>query len=233
MDECEGAALREFLCDTDLAVSEKIRRFIQYYNRARGTDADSWQVSKEEWERYEFLGDRVLNLVASELLYSQSPPCREGIMSPKMGVVSNESLAAIAERRGIDINPLVPVAIGQQQAYRNNIRGGAIEACIGAIYISAGFEATRMFVQDILAGEIERFDPSKNFVGRLQEHFQQMGQEIPEYHELSRTGPDHQPMFTYSVSDAEGRLLGTGTGSSIAEAWQMAAKQALEHLTPP
>jgi dsRNA-specific ribonuclease len=93
-------------------------------------------------------------------------------MTQKMGVVSNESLAAIAERRGIDIPLLVPAAIGQQQTYGDKIRGGAIEACIGAIYIPADFEATRAFVREFLEGEIDRYDPSANFIGRLQEHFQ-------------------------------------------------------------
>jgi ribonuclease-3 len=210
----------------------KIREFIRLFNGDAGPGSRAvWNISKEGWQRFEFLGDRVLNLVAAELLYSCTPPCREGVMTQKMGVISNESLALIAERRGIDIDGIVPAAIGQQQVYGDAVKGGAVEACIGAIYASAGFEATRTFVREILGGEIGRYDPSANYVGRLQEHFQQLGQQIPVYGELSRTGPPHQPVFTYHVCDAGGHLIGEGTGRTTTEARQAAAKQALKLLT--
>jgi len=230
MEACSGTEAGRILSDPGLQVGQKVQEFIRYYNRARGSGADSWQVSKDEWQRYEFLGDRVLNLVAAGLLYGQSPPCREGVMSPMMGVVSNESLSAIAGRRGIDITRLVPAAIGQQHAYGDAIRGGAIEACIGAMYIAAGFEATRVFVCDLLTGEIEQYDPSLNYKGRLQEYYQQIHMEKPEYREESRTGPENKRVYTCSVRDPDGRLLGTGTGSSLTKAEQAAAQEALRFL---
>lgn len=234
MDERDRTALRQILADSSLDVSGRIGAFLRIYTPNAGPGSDgTWAVSQEEWQRFEFLGDRVLNLVAAELLYSCSPPCREGEMTRKMGVVSNESLAAIAERLGLDISLLVPAAIGRQQAYGDAVKGGALEACIGAIYASAGFEATRAFVREFLEGEINRYDPSANYIGRLQEHFQQLGQQIPSYEELSRAGPDHQPVFTYGVCDPGGHLIGTGTGRTTTEARQAAAKQALEHQTHP
>ena len=51
------------------------------------------------------------------------------------------------------------------------------------------------FVRELLEGEIDRYDPSANYIGRLQEHFQQLGQPIPVYSEQSRAGPSHQPVF--------------------------------------
>ena len=230
MDDRSPEELAAVLSGPGCTVAQKIAAFIRYSNRETGTVSPVWEVSKEAWQRYEFLGDRILNLTAAELLFSGNPSSDEGTMTGKMGVVANESLAAIAGRKGVDTSLLVPAAIGQQQAYGDAIRGGAIEACIGAIFASAGFPAARAVARDFLAGEIEAYDPSANYIGRLQEHFQQSGQPVPVYAEVARTGPDHQPVFTYSVSDAEGRLLGTGTGSSTSEARQNAAKEALMAL---
>jgi ribonuclease III len=230
MDECTRAELKEILADPGFTVAQKIQTFVRFFNGETGLGPLSWQVSKEAWQRYEFLGDRILNLAAAELLFSGFPASDEGEMTRKMGVVANESLAAIAEHKGVDVALLVPAAIGQQRAYGDAIRGGAIEACIGAISDCAGFGEARAVARDFLSGEIEQYDPSANAIGRLQEYFQQRGQVIPEYREVSRTGPDHQPAFTYSVSDAEGRLLGMGTGSSLAEARQNAAKEAIVFL---
>ncbi len=230
MDDTRREATKKILCDPALTVPLKIQEFIRLYNGDAGTGTPAiWNISKDEWERFEFLGDRVLNLVAAELLFNCDPLCREGVMTQKMGVVSNESLTAIAERRGIDIPGIVPASIGQQQAYGDTVKGGAIEACVGALYFFAGFEAVRIFIREFLSGEIERYDPATNYIGRLQEYFQQRGPTVPVYEEiLPRTGPDHQLRFTFCVYDQNHTCLGKGTGASITEARQQAAKAALE-----
>ncbi|MEN6396095.1 MAG: ribonuclease III domain-containing protein, partial [Methanoregula sp.] len=180
MDDAHRATLEKILNDPSLTVPLKIQEFIRLYNENAGTGSPlAWNVSKEEWQRFEFLGDRVLNLVAAEFLYLHDPSCREGVMTKKMGVVSNESLAAIAEHRGIGIPLIVPVAIGQQQAYGDAVKGGAIEACVGAMYLCAGFESARVFVRELLSGEIERYNPLTNYIGRLQERYQQQGLPLP------------------------------------------------------
>ncbi|MFA7695197.1 MAG: putative dsRNA-binding protein [Methanoregula sp.] len=234
MDEPDRAALQKTISDPVVPVSQKIREFIGQYNRAAGTSAASWQVSKEAWQRYEFLGDRILNLAAAELLFCGSPAGNEGEMTQKMGVVANESLAAIAEHKQVEVSLLIPAAIGQQQVYGDAVKGGAIEACIGAISVCAGYKAARVVARDFLSGEIERYDPSANFIGRLQEYFQQQGLPLPVYEEISRTGPSHQPVFTFRVcSGKDLTCLGKGTGCSTTEARQAAAKRAMETLTHP
>ncbi len=232
MDEIQRTALRQILENPAIPVSSKIREFIRLFNGNADQDCTAaWGISTEEWQRFEFLGDRVINLVAAELLYSHDPPCREGAMTKKMGVVSNESLAMIAERGGVDVAGIVPAVIGQQQAYGDAVRGGAVEACIGAMYACAGFEATRALVRELLAGEIERYDPSTNYIGRLQEYFQQHGQLVPLYEEIRpRSGPVHQPRFRFGVYDGNHILLGEGTGSSSTEARQAAARAALDAI---
>lgn len=235
MDDKDCSALKGIISDPTLAVPEKVAGFIRLFNGDAGPgDPVVWNVSKEEWQRFEFLGDRVLNLVAAEQLYFRAPPSREGLMTQKMGVVSNKSLAAIAKRRGIDVDLLIPAVIGQQQTYGDAVRGGAIEACIGAIYTSIGFEETLTFIREFLAGEIDRYDPSANYIGRLQEYFQQRGLPKPIYTEIPQAGPpDKQYLFAFRVCDPEGHPLGEGIGTSKPKAKKQAAKQALEHLTPP
>ncbi|MDD1702154.1 MAG: putative dsRNA-binding protein [Methanoregula sp.] len=227
MEPSHTRTLPQILEDPVLSLPEIIREFIRCILDAANLPGDSWQVSKEEWQRYEFLGDRVLNLIVAEYLFSREPPCREGEMTKKMGVVSNESLTGIAERCGIDVSCLVPQAIGRQQTYGDAVKGGAVEACIGAMYAHAGFAATRVFVLRLMAGETDRYDPSENFIGRLQEQFQHRGLLVPVYREISRAGPPHQPRFTFGVYDAGGKILGTGSGPDTTGARQQAAKQAL------
>jgi len=104
--------------------------FIKIFN-SDSSDPDfqseKWNISKEEWQRYEFLGDRVLNLVAADYLYHEAPSKREGEMTKMMGVVSNELLTGIIERNGFDVALVIPKTIGPQQTCGERITGGALE----------------------------------------------------------------------------------------------------------
>ena len=106
-------------------------------------------------------------------------------MTKMMGVVSNESLTGIIERNGFNVAQLIPETIGQQQTYGDRVKGGALEAFIGALYEIVGFERTRTFIFNILSDEIERYDPATNFIGRLQEWHQQHGLPILIYAEVT------------------------------------------------
>ncbi len=232
MDTKTGSTICQTLNDPTSSVPSKIREFIRIYNGDTSLDNPvTWNVSKEDWQRFEFLGDRVINLIVANMLFCRVPPQREGEMTKMMGVVSNDSLAEIAKRCGIDDTWLIPQQIGQQKAYGDTIKGGAIEACIGAMYAYTGYEATSTFVHQLMAGEIDHYDPAKNYIGRLQEQYQKKGKEIPVYREISRAGPPHKYIFTYGVYDDAGPL-GEGTGHTVAEACQEAAKLALEKQFP-
>jgi ribonuclease III len=234
MDDSVRNVLVHVMTANDIPLNAKTGEFIRLFNRDIGSgDSPCWQVTTDAWQRYEFLGDRILNLIAAEYLYLRSPQEREGEMTKKMGVVSNESLAGIIEQNGIDVDRVIPGAMSQQQTYGDAVKGGALEALIGALYSAAGFEATRTFILSFLAGEIDRYDPATNYIGQLQETFQRDGLPVPVYSEIieKRTGPAHAPMFVYRVSDTGGRL-GEGSGKSVMEARQQAAKMALENKKP-
>ena len=227
--------LKNLLPDSNVDFNQKMREFIKIFN-ADSSDlilqSEKWNISKEEWQRYEFLGDRVLNLVAADYLYHHVPSKREGEMTKMMGVVSNESLTGIIERNGFDIALLIPETIGQQQTYGERVIGAAFEAFIGALFEIAGFEVTRTTILNILSAEIERYDPATNYIGRLQEWYQQHGLPVPVYSEImeKRDGPAHSPRFTFDVYAGDGSIVGEGTGNNVTEAKQVAAKKALDTL---
>lgn len=112
------------------------------------------------------------------------------------------------------------------------MKGGALEAYIGALYEIMGFEVTRTVILNIMSEEIELYDPASNYIGRLQEWYQQHGLPLPVYNERTekREGPAHSLRFTYSVCAGDGSIVGKGTGKNATEAKQEAAKRALEKI---
>jgi ribonuclease-3 len=233
MNRQQKKLLKEQLLDSNLDFNQKMVEFIKIFNSdssVPGLQSEKWNISNDEWQRYEFLGDRVLNLVAADYLYHQPPSKREGEMTKRMGVVSNESLTGIIERKGFDIALVIPKTIEQQQTYGERVKGGALEAFIGALYEIVGFEGTRTFVLNILSEEIYRYDPNQNAKGILQEFFQKKDKSaVPEYRESMKKGSDHKPVFTCQVF-FKNDLLGVGVGESKQQAEQAAAKMALDTL---
>ena len=137
MNTLQKKLLREHLLDPGMDFNQKLKLFITIFNAdISGPDlpSEKWNISGSDWQRYEFLGDRVLNLVAADYLYHHPAPEREGQMTKKMGIVSNESLTEIIERKKIDIALLIPEIIGQQKTYDEKVTGGALEAFIGVLY---------------------------------------------------------------------------------------------------
>jgi ribonuclease-3 len=235
MNDQQKKLLKTKLLDQNPDFNQKVREFIKLFNSDSSDPylhTETWNISKEEWQRYEFLGDRVLNLVAADYLYHHVPSKREGEMTKMMGVVSNESLTGIIERKDFDISLLIPETIGRQQTYGERIKGGALEAFIGAVYVNAGFEAACSLIHNLLSEEIERYNPATNYIGRLQEWYQQRGLPVPIYSEITekRNGPDHSPRFTYRVNAGDGSFLGEGTGRNRTEAKQAAAHMAMDKL---
>ena len=195
--------LKEKLLDSNVDFNQKLGEFIKIFNSNSSDPCiqpEKWNISNDKWQRYEFLGDNVLNLVAADYLYHHATLKREGEMTKKMGVVSNESLTGIIDRNGIDIALLIRESIGKQQTYGERVKGGALEAFIGALYEIVGFDVTCTVVLNILSEEIERYDPNLNAKGILQEFFQKTDTStVPEYREILKKGSDHKPVFTCQV----------------------------------
>jgi len=228
-----GNSLIELLYVPDPDVNRIIDTFITRFNTVYGNpDSVRWDISKEDWQRYEFLGDRVLGLIVAQALFTRSGgTLNEGEMTRRLAaIVSNRALDQLAKTYDREIfSRLIPRCIGEQKTYGARIGGGAFEAFIGALYCEVGLDDVTFFVTSVMRGLLEEHDPRDNAIGLLQEYFQKRGDDLPFYSEVSRTGPDHRPLFTVRVHIPGGRTF-DGTGMSLPEARRNAAQAALESL---
>ena len=189
------------------------------------THASARGASRIDYQRLEFLGDRVLGLVVAEMLYRAFPEAPEGELSVRLNALVNaEALAAIAEEIGLggliraaaDVRALSPHK-------RVNVRADVTEALIAALYLDGGMEAARAFIlrwwePRAKAAGAARRDPKTE----LQEWAHQAAGATPVYETRGRAGPDHDPVFTVAVR-VDGRAEAEATGRSKREAEQNAA----------
>jgi ribonuclease-3 len=185
-------------------------------------------------ERLEFLGDAVVNLAISEVLFERHPSDDEGVLSARRAaIVSTIGLSRLAGRLELGDSLL----LGEGEAARGGRRrpsllASAFEAVAGALYLDLGWRVTRDWLVRLAAPELEHIAPVgslKSPKSRLQEHTQRTTGGRPTYRVLDASGPDHEKLFRIEV-EVEGRVLGRGEGPSRRIAETAAAAQALEAL---
>jgi ribonuclease III len=233
MKEEAGQTLIEHLRVQEPDINRIIPAFIFRYNIAYGDpQAERWDISKEDWQRFEFLGDRVLNLIIAQTLFVQRDSVLdEGAMTEILAsVVSNKFLDSLA-RNNDALTRLIPRSIGEQNCYGAKVTGGAFEAFIGCLYSEIGLDDVAFFVNAVFANALKDYNPRQNAKGILQEYFQKRGEALPVYTEWVRSGPDHKPHFIVRVTIADGRSF-EGAGPSVSDAEKSAARQALDTLVP-
>ena len=177
------------------------------------------------YERLEFLGDRVLALVISEVLMKRYPDEAEGALARRLAeLVKMESCAEVAER--LELTPLIRTSAsegGQSGPRSRNVRADVIEALIGALYSDLGLEPARDFILRAWDPNITaQARPPKDAKTQLQEWAQGRGLDLPRYEILRRDGPEHRPAFLVRVSLGAG-LSAEGDGASKRAAEQSAA----------
>ena len=181
---------------------------------------------RQDYERLEFLGDRVLALVIAEYLFTANPQAREGDMAARhSALVRGETCAAVGRAMGLDA--VIDVGAREREKGMNlnaSLIGDVMEALIAAIYLDGGLEAARGFIlrnwQDLLAAPRVAEKDAKTF---LQEWALARALPIPSYRIISREGPEHEPVFEIAV-EIEGRKPMVGTGKSKRAAEQDAAR---------
>jgi len=186
-------------------------------------------------EVLEFLGDAVLGLVVSELLYRRHPEFSEGEMSKlKAFLVSSEALARRAEE--IDLGAYLMLGKGEEKTagrLKDSLLANAFEAVIAATYLDGGLQAATEFVDGTVYQHLT--DSSHDNVGfsdfksLLQEQLQSEGRPLPAYTVVEEIGPDHAKTFCVEVK-LEGESFAVGDGKTKKAAEQMAAERALESL---
>ncbi|MDR5683939.1 MAG: ribonuclease III [Armatimonadota bacterium] len=186
----------------------------------------------DSYERMEFLGDAVLNLVVSDHLYRRFPDRPEGDLARLRARLVNEpTLANIA--RSLDLGSYVRLGRGEERGggrERTSMLADVLEAVVGAIYLDAGFGVAHAVVSGWYRDLMQDLDePHGDYKSRLQEFVQQTERRLPRYRITSTEGPDHAKAFRATV-EVNGRLLGEGRGRSKKEAEQAAAAEALVRL---
>lgn len=189
------------------------------------THASSQAARLNSNERLEFLGDRVLGLAVAGMLYDRHPGETEGQLGYRFtALVRREALVAVAEK--LDLAAFVTLSAGEAAGGgRGNpsILADALEALIGALYLDAGYDAARGFVETHWAPLAKaQAGPLKDAKTRLQERCQKNGLPLPVYSVTGQTGPDHAPTFTVAVA-VPGRADAEGQGGTKQEAEQAAA----------
>lgn len=187
----------------------------------------------DHYERLEFLGDRVLGLIAGAWLYEIFPAEPEGNLSRRLNaIVSRETCAEI----GRDIAVSTHLRLGKQArddgaVESDNVLGDVVEALIGALYLEGGLAAAEAFVRGAWAERVTgQAQAPKHPKSALQEWAAAHRCKPPVYTMGGRSGPHHAPRFTVSVEIA-GKAVASAEGSSKQEAETAAARALLEKLT--
>lgn len=196
------------------------------------THASITSATRDDNQRLEFLGDRVLGLVMAEALLLADPHAPEGLLAPRYNaLVRRETCASVA--RQIDIGAVLKLGRSEMQSggrRKEALLADAMEAVIAAVYLDAGFEAARRMIVALWGSRVNNVaDDARDAKTALQEWAQARGEQPPVYSEVSRAGPDHQPVFTIEVK-LESGAAETAKAGSKRHAEQAAAKALLDRV---
>ena len=184
-------------------------------------------------ERFEFLGDAVLNLIVGHILMERYPDLKEGDLSRTRANLVNETQLAIMAR-SIDLGAGLLLGKGEIQTNgmeKNSILAGAFEALMAAVYLDGGFKAAFKIIENNFVPFLDKIHPAidnYDYKSRLQEWVQEKHGNIPNYKVVREEGPDHAKTFWVSVKVFDIETEGTGKSKKAAE--QDAARKALEIL---
>ncbi len=188
--------------------------------------------NREDNQRLEFLGDRVLGLVMAEALLAADRDAAEGQIAPRYNrLVRRETCAEVA--RDIDLGAVLRLGRSEMKSggrRKEALLADAMEAVVAAVYLDAGFDAARAVVLGLWGDRIGAVQKdARDAKTALQEWAQARGELPPSYVELERSGPDHAPVFTIEVRLASGASEQARAGSKR-QAEQMAAAMLLERM---
>lgn len=198
---------------------------------------ERYRSKHKDNERLEFLGDSVLGIVISRILYDEYPNENEGFLTRcKSQLVSGATIARIAKEFGI--GNFILLGKGEEASggrkHASNLLC-AMEAVIGAIYLDGGLNPSFKFIKDVFKPQIQLVKEgkgSKDYKSVLQQLILKKHKTIPSYKIISEIGPDHKKHFIVEVQ-IMGKRCGVGSGPNKKSAEQASAKEALSCLEGP
>ncbi|WP_416914683.1 MAG: ribonuclease III [Roseicyclus sp.] len=208
----------------DFADPEWITRALTHSSLSSPTRPDN--------QRLEFLGDRVLGLVMAEAVLAHDAQAREGQLAPRFNaLVRKETCADVA--REIDLGAVLRLGKSEMSTggrRKTALLGDAMEAVIAAVYMDGGFDAARAVILRLWGARVAGVaEDARDAKTALQEWAQARGMTPPVYTEVSRSGPDHAPLFQVEARLSDGTAV-TAEGRVKRQAEQAAARALLDRL---
>ena len=181
------------------------------------------------FERLEFLGDRVLGLAISAIIYKKFSSNNEGDLSKRLSyLVQKNFLHKISV--DLKMNNILKYTFKKNEKMNISILADSIESLIGAIYLDGGFLNAKKFIKKIWGPYFDIKDQNiQDSKTKLQEISQQKLKKLPDYELIKKEGPSHSPLFTVSLKVLNLKKI-KANGGSIREAEKNAAKIALQLL---
>ena len=184
---------------------------------------------KKEYERLEFLGDRVLNLIVSHHLYLKKPEWSEGKLTNQLRFTSNENLDKIIDHFSDDFKRELIAFKHDYIPDKPGLSADDIEAFIGKYYLKNGLDASINYFLKMLSKEIDGFKSDTDYISIFQIHIQKEKKIVPYYKEVNHTVDQNHHTFEFEVFVGEKRY-GSGKGSTKSKAIKDAASDALRRL---
>lgn len=212
-------------------IMEKLQELLQYRFRNPKllhqalTHSSVTGNEHRNYERLEFLGDRVLGMTMAHLLYKIFPHDREGELAQRhVKLVRAETVAEVVKKLHIDE---FIIAKDRETVQSINVLCDVGEAIIGAIYIDSDIEQAISFVERNWRSMIDMAESGseKDYKTRLQEKFHALKQPLPIYEVVSKEGSEHEPVFTVKVA-LNDKIFACGQGKNK----KLAEQQAAENL---
>ncbi|MDO4773166.1 MAG: ribonuclease III [Bacillota bacterium] len=191
---------------------------------------ESENKSEKSYERLEFLGDAVLQLAVSELLYQQFPRLQEGVLSKmRSKIVCEDSLYEVAQK--LDLGRYIKFSKGEEKSggrNRKSILADVVESMIAVVYLEGSFEQAKALIERLL-GETVRavaeVDSVDDYKSLLQIWAQANKRDLPTYKVIESSGPEHNKVFKSAVLIG-GKEIAFGVGKSKRASEKEAAKLA-------
>ena len=183
-------------------------------------------------ERLEFFGDSILGFIVAEHLFSIKKRISEGDMTQlKQSIVSTKPLAEAIRRIDVAEYVIQGESLNYSASTNDRILENLYEALVAAIYLDGGMDQCKQFITTSLLKAVNfKSVNNEDYKSELQIYTQSQKLGFPTYEVVTRTGADHNPQFTISVSIA-GKTVAVGTGGSKAAASRDAARRALKKLS--
>ncbi len=220
----------ELLKDINVEVNDRRLILNAFVHSSYVNEHDTFEKDNE---RLEFIGDAVLQILVSEMLFKHEDVLSEGDMTLyRARLVREEALVEYSHH--FELNKYLMLGTGEEQTggrNRDSINADLFEAFVGAIYLDSGLESARKIINEVIILDLSKIDITTitDYKTKLQEYVQSDRRESVSYEVISTKGPSNAPLFEVVVK-LNDLIFGTGQGTSKKRAEQQAAKNAFEKL---